>query len=124
MNGVLDGMWQLLEVEHDGQIENVKAKAIYLSFQMHTVQFDSEGQINQYYALFERSGRTLRIYKICKASENATSEDDNEIIDESEIGLVEKWGIYHTDETFQVLQLNSDGMILQSSDTKLKFRKM
>ena len=124
MNGVLDGMWQLLEVEHNNQTETVKAKGIYLSFQMHTVQFDAEGQIHQFFSLFEHSGRTLRIYNICKESENATSADDNQLLDESEIYLVEKWGIYHTDEPFQVLQLNSDGMILQSEDAKLKFRKI
>jgi hypothetical protein len=51
MNGDLDGMWQLMSVEMDGEVSDVKSRKRYWSFQLHLVQFSRGDNTNRYFAI-------------------------------------------------------------------------
>ncbi len=41
-NGDLDGMWQIVEIEHDGQTRNAQAEQVYMSIQLRLFQLSAE----------------------------------------------------------------------------------
>lgn len=124
MNGDLDGMWQLMSVEKDGEVSNVKSTKRYWSFQLHLAQFSESGDnINRYFAHFKHEGDSLHIYDLYFPSENFTNTDDNIKFEESDVHILNPWGIYSLHNKFKVEKLDSDAMVLRSEGLRLKFRK-
>lgn len=130
MNGDLDGMWQLMVKEDANGIKNVKSDKIYMSFQLHLVQFDGPNMDNGgsfhtrlYYGRFKHEGDSLFIYELCHNSKNETAADNNEWIKETETDKLEQWGIYSLNNRYKVVKLDSDAMILRREDLVLTYRK-
>ena len=128
MNGDLDGMWQLMRVEDENGAKDVKADKLYMSFQLHLVQFDGKNdkgnfQSRLYYAHFKHEGDSLFIYDLSYNSQNATSEDNNEWFTDADLYKLKPWGIYSLDSRYKVLKLNSDAMVLRHEDLVLTYRK-
>ena len=124
MNGDLDGMWQLMFVEKDGEVSDVKSRKRYWSFQLHLTQFSRSGDnTNTYFAHFKHKNDSLHIYDLCFPSENFTDSDDNVMFSESDVHILNHWGIYNLYNKFKVEKLDSDVMILKNDVLKLRFRK-
>lgn len=123
MNGALDGMWQLLTEEKADTTLNVKNSRIYISFQLHTVQFDAHGASRQYYATFTHRGDTITYNTICHAAAYETEEDDNELVTADELPALSTWGIYSLQPTYTVLRLSSESLVLRSDSSTLRLRK-
>lgn len=123
MNGDLDGMWQLMSVEMDGEVSDVKSRKRYWSFQLHLVQFSRGDNTNRYFAHFKHKNDSLHIYDLCFPSENFTDSDDNVMFTESDVHILNQWGIYNLYNKFKVEKLDSDVMILKNDEMKLRFRK-
>lgn len=130
MNGDLDGMWQLMVKEDANGAKNVKTDKIYMSFQLHLVQFDGPNKDNGgkfhsrlYYGRFKHEGDSLFIYDLCHNSKNETATDNNEWITEAELDKLEQWGIYSLNNRYKVVKLDSDAMILRREDLVLTYRK-
>ncbi len=125
-NGDLDGMWQLMTIEKNGEeAEEVKSKKVYYSFQLGLVQLNSYELIdrNGFYAHFSHSDGTLLIYGISFPSKNESASDNNIELTEADLPRLAPLGIYSLNPRFKVLKLNSKEMILQSEHAKLTFRK-
>lgn len=126
MNGDLDGMWQLVSEQLDGESGQTDRKPdrIYISFQLHTAQFDGHGKVGAYYSTFCHKGDTLRFQNICAKSMNETKEDDNRPLTEEEIkASMRDWGFVSLNPAFKVEMLNSKHMVLRSDFSTLRFRK-
>lgn len=126
MNGDLDGMWQLVSEQLAGSntIDDKKADRIYISFQLHTAQFDGRGIVNKYYSTFKHKNDSLQFINICTNSLNATKEDDNRLLTENEIiQNMSDWGFVCLNPSFKVVSLNSKHMVLRSEYSTLYFRK-
>lgn len=123
MNGDLDGMWQLLTEEKADTTLNVKDSRIYISFQLHTVQFDAHGTSRQYYATFTHRGDTIAYSTICHAAAYETQTDDNELVTADELPALSTWGIYSLQPTYTVLRLSSETLVLRSDSSTLRLRK-
>ena len=124
MNGDLDGMWQLMFVEKDGEVSDVKSRKRYWSFQLHLTQFSRSGNNTyRYFAHFKHEGDSLFVYDLCFPSENFTDTDDNVMFTESDVHILNQWGIYSLYNRYKVEKLDSDVMILKNDEMKLRFRK-
>lgn len=123
MNGALDGMWQLLTEEKTDTTLNVKDSRIYISFQLHTVQFDAHGTTQQYYATFTRHGDTLAYSTICHPASYVDETDDNELATADDLADLSTWGIYSLEPVYTVLQLTHESLVLQSDSSTLRLRK-
>lgn len=136
MNGDLDGMWQLMVKEskdkNNGEwyVENVKSDKVYMSFQLHLVQLDGPDEGNGgrfrtrlYYGRFKHEGDSLFIYELSYDSKNETAADNNEWIKETELDILEPWGLNSLNNRFKVVKLDSDAMILRRDDLVLTYRK-
>lgn len=130
-NGVLDGMWQLMSVEHDGDVTNTKDSQAYWSIRTNLVQFSDLTGKNKF-AHFKRSGDELQIFDLCHESRNENEKDNDEWITYEEREIMYKYGIHpeldsnHNgilSQTFRFVLLNDDNMILTSGKYKLVFRK-
>ncbi|MBR3883702.1 MAG: lipocalin-like domain-containing protein [Bacteroidaceae bacterium] len=101
-NGDLGGFWKLMEIAHsDGQIENTKEQSLFWRVQLDLIQ------IGTAFGRFQHTGDSLFVQMI-HAKGSSLSE----------------YGIFNAeDERFEVLHLNRSGMILQSKEVKLQFRK-
>ncbi len=123
MNGDLDGMWQLMTEQTEQTTVSRKSDRMYISFQLHTAQFDGHGSSRQYYSTFTHHGDSLRFVTICRASQNETADDDNIPLTADDISLMNDWGIYEPDPAFRVLTLDESTLVLRSRFSTLRFRK-
>jgi len=123
MNGDLDGMWQLMSEETADTTIDMKSTRHYISFQLHTAQFSSLSNAHCFYSRFIHQGNTLQFVSISTNSTNATADDDNVLVSSDNIQQLHPWGIYELDPTFIVLTLNPHTLILESSHSRLQFRK-
>lgn len=123
INGDLDGMWQLLEIEHfdsNGQtIETKYQKNLFWSFQLHLMQL---GHM-EFYSRFNNTGSELRIYNLTFRSRNENASDNDDWLTEDDIPLVKRYGLYELDTHFQIERLDEDVMRLKSDSARLVFRK-
>lgn len=123
MNGDLDGMWQLMSEETTDTTIDLKSTRHYISFQLHTTQFGTLTNSRCFYARFIHEGNTLQFVTISTNSSNATTDDDNVLVSADSIQQLNPWGIYEIDPIFAVVTLNSSTLILESSHSRLHFRK-
>lgn len=132
-NGYLDGMWQIMNIQHDGECvysydeNNPPAEnrdIHYISFQLKLFELTYRGNEHMFYGRFERNGGTLRLYQLSYNSRNETAADDNVLIPDSLIGnTIKPWGLYKSDNTFNIIKLTEDDMILQNDSASIVLRK-
>lgn len=116
INGDLDGMWQVMEVEElgpEGEVQNTFAPVQhYICFQLHICQLriatgaiGSPGTGNLTY-----QGNTISL-----SFPYATTED--------EIRRLAQWGIFTTAPVFTVETLNGSTLVMHSEHSRLHCRK-
>lgn len=121
INGDLDGQWQLMTLEQDGKIKEMKEERVYWNFQLHMLMLCSK---EIYYAHFEHDGSTIRLFDISFSSANEKAEDDNIRMSEEEIkSILSPLGISKKNETYEIERLTDETMILKTDDKLLRFRK-
>lgn len=123
MNGDLDGMWQLMGEERDSAAADLQATRHYISFQLHTAQFSTATNSRCFYAHFRHTADSLQFLSICANSTNASDSDDNTPVPPDSIASLRPWGIYELNPSFAVVKLNSTSLVLQSTHSRLHFRK-
>ena len=130
-NGRLDGMWQLMAVERDGVVEDMKPQKRYWCIRYNLLQLSGVG-VQDHYAHFEREGETLRLFDFCYFSNNATEADDNEWIPYEERDVLLQWGLVplpdnsrpgRITQTFHIDVLNASDMVLSADGYTLRFRR-
>lgn len=121
-NGDLDGMWQIVEIEHDGQTRNVQAEQVYMSIQLRLFQLtDYPG--NTVYGYFEHKGDEIRFWKFSYPSQQESAEDNNLPYTEQDVKKLNKWGYYSLNETFHVEELTRNILVMKSDSARIKYIK-
>lgn len=121
----LDGMWQLVSIQHSGEANDVKSEQIYWSFRLRLVQFtnvaENVSDKKEFFAHSEHAGNVLTIYDLCNPSENATEADNNEWLEANDHDLAKlaKWGIFPEPDTEHKGKLKATYTITESSSSKL-----
>lgn len=118
-NGDFDGFWQMTNMQlHNGcKGENLNTLPFYWAVQGKILEVrNGDEEIGALFR-FDRTKDSLTLYNPLW---NSRSAGDIEITDSTELY---QYGIYHLREKFQVIQLSSERMILQSDSVEFIFRK-
>lgn len=122
INGYLDGQWQLMTIDHNGNQTNKKGEKIYWNFQLHMLMLNVSN--TNYFAHFEHSNDSIRLCDISFSSANEKKEDDNIRMSGEEIkDILSPYGIDVVDESYKVESLSDETMILSNNGKVLTFRK-
>jgi hypothetical protein len=122
-NGHLDGQWQLLTVEHDGHILDMKDRQLYLSFQLDLIQLNNSGNQQRYYGYFRHTGDTIIFRQFSDIAEYDTKNDDNLPVSPRHRQWLKDWGYYADPDTFRIEQLSHNDMVLRSDSARIVYRK-
>lgn len=131
-NGYLDGMWQIMSIEHLGTNvytydENnppADKEIRYISFQLSLFELSVRGQQDIFYGYFQKVDNKMRLYQVSNYAKYENQNDDNALIPDSLIkGTIRPWGLYKSDNTFTILKLTEDKMTLQSDSALIHLRK-
>ena len=122
-NGDLDGMWQLIEVEHNGVIRNVKEDQVYMSIQLKLFMLGDRVNSMRYYGYFNHEGDSIYFWQFSYPSMNESDDDNNLPVEEEDKGELERWGFYSLKEIFKVEKLTKDLLIMQSDSVKIRYIK-
>lgn len=123
MNGDLDGMWQLMSEQVGDSTISRKSDGVYLSFMLHTVQFDTVGGRACYYSEFTHQGDTIALSNICHNSQTYATTDTNEPVTEEELSILRPWGVYTLSPCYHVDRLTKETLVMTSEWSTLRFRK-
>lgn len=117
-NGDLDGNWQLLTIEehNSGAIVSVKEQKVFWAVQLKLISY--RGADNSYLSRFIYDGDSLFLYNFYRH----TRYEDYLLTDSSTTELA-KLGIQGISGRYVVETLNRKQMVLNSSDSRLVFRK-
>lgn len=114
MNGKLDGMWQLMQIEHaDGTVNNIKESRLYYCIQLELLGLQSAGHI-EFLGRFAYTEDSLFVNDFRLNSDNTMLAIPEQL---------SPYGINETAERFGIEQLTSDKMVLKSNTATLSFRK-
>lgn len=122
-NGDLDGMWQVVEIEHGGEVKNVASEQVYMSIQLRLFMLGSIDIPRRYYGYFEHKGDSMHLWQFSFASTNESDADDNKPIAEEETYRLNPWGFYSLDERFKVEKLTGSQLILRNETSRIHFIK-
>ena len=76
--------------------------------------------LQEFYVRFSLQGDQLRLTSLHLRDR----EKDDPVVDETTMYLIYPYGIWRAEETFTVIKLNADEMILQNNELRLRFTKM
>ncbi len=114
-NGDLDGAWHLLRINDQTQEEHPD---LYWSFQNKLLELtDKSTGCGVFLLRFSHKDGKLLL------SEPYIYDRENGDKPMEEATLLQPFGIYNVNETFEVVSLSHSRMTLQSSTVKLEFRK-
>ena len=122
-NGDLDGQWQLLTIEHDGEIRSVKDSQYYLSFQLDLFQLSIVNNRQRYFGYFDRNANTIVFRQFSDMAENDLATTDNRPLTEQQIPVLQQWGYYKLNESFTIETLSGSDMVLKSDSARITYRK-
>ena len=124
-NGQLDGLWQMREIEdlQTGQTSDGRDVDAQWSFQGSLLMLHAatHARFNIVYCSFKHEGNRLQLSAPYFGGRFDPEFNDDVKVDNPEDLHI--YGLYRLDEAFQVLQLDSKTMILQSDSVRLHFRK-
>ena len=124
-NGDLDGLWQLRTIEKlkSGEKTDGRQNAVRWSFQADMLMIDAETNLPFYEIVcrFKHEGRALRVTNPHFSGRFVEEVNDDPAVDNPEDLKI--YGLYKLDESFKILELNSDNMILESDSVRLQFKK-
>lgn len=133
-NGDLDDMWQLMSIEQNGKVQDLKELQKYWSIRKNLVQFN-QYHGRKYYAHFERKDGKLVLTDFAYDWDNTEDNKNNEWIKSTpseERDILAPWGIFpdadpdypeRLKQVFTIDHLDYDNMILSTDTYRLKFRK-
>lgn len=123
MNGDLDGMWQLMDIEYTDGTHQTPDKQRYMCIQLHLIQLTTYGDPHRgIYAHFTHKGDDMRIYDFYDLQQWVNTQTTNKVLEDE--SLLYPWGLSGLDVTYSVLKLNGSALILKGpSGTVLTFRK-
>jgi hypothetical protein len=114
MNGKLDGMWQLLEIEKiSGEYTDIKSRQRFYSIQLHLISFRQIGG-SQYLGRFVYSGDSLLINDVRIAYSEDRLATKEQLL---------PFGLSDISERFKVEKITRSEMVLRSDSATLRFRK-
>ena len=119
-NGDLDGFWQLCAVDtlQTGRTGDFRDKGLTWAFEGEILEVRDVWKVHQDIAMsFSYTGQTLNVYApylVDRENGDIQIEDEN---------LLKPYGISSLEMNFNVKELNSDRMTLESSLLRLHFRK-
>lgn len=122
-NGDLDGMWQIMEIEHNGIVKNVAKDQLYMSIQLKLFMLGDTVNSRRFYGYFEHKGDSMHLWQFSYASKNETDADDNIIIPEANMEQLSPWGFYSTDEKFKVVTLTKNTLELKNNLSTIRYIK-
>ncbi|MBR1838004.1 MAG: lipocalin-like domain-containing protein [Bacteroidaceae bacterium] len=121
-----EGQWQLIEIaESDGtSAQDVKPYQIYWRLQLGLIQIMSTGLEEE-----RNPGEIIARFQVEQGQLQITSvywslrEADIPLVEAEEFARIAIYGISSAPETFQIIEMNTSRMVLQSSAHRLTFRK-
>lgn len=120
INGKLDGMWQLTEIEYPNGT-NVFPSKVYYSIQLHILKLSNihdgslHGSNTDYYVgRFEHTNDSLNFYDIRHYKEEEVIANPVELA---------PYGLNGISDHFAIEKLTGSNMVLKSTDITLYFRK-
>lgn len=119
-NGNLDGFWQLCAVDtlQTGRTGDLRDKGLTWAFEGEILEVRDVWKVHQDIAMsFSYTGQALNVYApylVDRENGDIRIEDEN---------LLKPYGISSLEMNFNVKELNSDRMTLESSLLRLHFRK-
>lgn len=132
-SGSLPGMWQLLEIERNSVLSDVKQNKVYWLERNGLLQFKSPNQeVQDLYAHVIKRNDSLFITDFCFPADYTTESDDNSWISYEERSALFPWGIYakrsmpddkKLESYYRIIKLDDERMILRSDSATLTFRK-
>ena len=124
-NGKLDGVWQLRTVENlrTEQTSDGRDKAVQWAFQgdLLMLKANTGTDFTDVFCRFRHAGNTLELSTPYFSGRFLDDVNDDVAVEDATSLTI--YGIYQLEERFQVLELNSDVMVLQSDSVCLHFRK-
>lgn len=116
LNGKLDGMWQLMLVEKEGEPgENKKETQIYYAVQHHLISLYKIND-SEYLGRFQHEGDSLFLHEF----RLELTADNTHLATEEELAV---YGLSDVAERFEVETLTNRKMVLKSRYSRLSFRK-
>ena len=120
-NGNLDGFWQMTtktdKYAKCGAVD-MRDSGLTWSFQGKLLELrDVNDRQKNIVLSFDHAGNTLRVYN------PYIVERDSDDIKISDPMMLLPYGVFNTDEKYDVVELKSDKMVLESERFLLKFRK-
>lgn len=122
-NGDLDGMWQVVKIEHGGEVKDVQPEQVYMSIQLKLFMLGDIKNPRRYYGYFEHKGDSMHLWQFSFASGNESERDDNIPIAEAEKSRLHPWGFRSLDEHYKVELLTKDNMILRNDSSTIHYIK-
>ena len=119
-NGALEGLWQLTVIEdvQTGVVTDGRDNGVSWAFQGGMVQIKANSlPLDHVIGKFDKGDGTLRVYHMAVFTHG---KGDTPVEDAT---LLEGTGVTQLDETFRILELNSNTLRLESSQMRLFFRK-
>ena len=119
-NGKLDGYWRVVSIDtvETGGTMHLDDRLIFWAVQNKLLQFyDRELKTRSYILRFEKINSKWRLYE--PRYHKAQSED----IDVENPEAMKIYGMWNTDQTYEILSLGSDKMILESEGIRLNFKR-
>ena len=124
-NGDLDGLWQLRTIEKlkTGEKTDGRQNSVRWSFQADMLMIDADTSLPFYEIIcrFEHDNQTLQVTDPHFSGRFVEDVNDDPIVTDPEDLKI--YGLYKLAESFKVLELNCDDMILESDSVRLHFRK-
>lgn len=119
VSGHLDGFWQLTEMSSSKATSaDMRSSGITWAFQGHILELRDLKTGNQDIVMsFERNGDMLKVYSPYLVDRDA----DDVLLPDAD--LLTPYGITHTSETFDIIELSSSRLVLDNADMHLEFRK-
>ncbi len=122
-NGDLDGMWQVMTIEHNGTTDDVKDRQLYLSFQLDLFQLTSVSSSQVYYGYFDHYNDSIIFRQFSDMAENHPDAPDNYPIAETDIAIIQPWGYYALRDSFRIESLSKNHMTLRSKHARITYHK-
>lgn len=109
INGDLDGRWQIIEIEHNGEIKEVKDNQLYYNFYLHVCNLSTYGGVITE-ANFTYEGNKINL-------------SFPYINTETGLKQLNKYGIYSNPVEFEVVYLDKKKLIMQNDESLIICRK-
>ena len=119
VSGHLDGFWQLVEMRSSKATSaDMRSSGITWAFQGHILELRDLKTGNQDIVMsFERNGDMLKVYNPYRVDRDA----DDVLLNDAD--MLMPYGISDTTETFDIIELSGNRLVLDNTMMHLVFRK-